>query len=252
MFGDYLVVSLFAAWAVAAGGQRLAYFALPVLFAGVLATASNGCLVSVIAGVGTVVIAHRSFWKPRQLGAVLLAVGVLLGTVAVFYDQIQEAAMERFSGGRSEIGGAAAKGAGERLPIWENLIVQVMQRPLGVGPGGFGDINAETTGDHHAAHSEYLGMLAERGFLGFAGWCGVMGGILLMVRRIAAASTIGYRPFGVPQTYGLFGAMAAHALVIELSHFRHTWLIFAVLAAAAAQATARTADAEPIVLREAA
>ena len=64
-----------------------------------------------------------------------------------------------------------------------------------------------------------------------------------MLGRIRAAAALGFRPLGVEQLYGLFGALAAHALVIELSHFRHTWLVFAVITATAMQAAARTASA---------
>ena len=242
MFGDYLVVSFFICWAAAAAaGRRLFYLGLPLLGLGVLSTHSNGCLVSLIGGCGVTVAAYRSFWKPKQLGTVLVLGGALLGIVGVFHDQLQQVAVQRFSGSRSEVGGAALKGASERLPIWENILKLVWQNPGGIGPGNLADVEAATTGDKHSAHSEYLGMLAERGFFGLAGWFGILGALFLMLGRIRTAAAAGFRPLGVEQLYGLFGALAAHALVIELSHFRHTWIVFAIITAAAMQAVARTA-----------
>src|SRR5207244_12802553 len=146
------------------------------------------------------------------------------------------------SGSRTEVGGAALKGASERLPIWANILKLVAQKPGGIGPGNLADLEAATTGDKHCAHSEYLGMLAERGFFGLAGWGTVLGGLFLMPGRIRTAAAAGFRPLGVEQLYGLFGALAAHALVIELSHFRHTWIVFAIITATAMQAVAYTKD----------
>jgi len=240
MFGDYLVVSFFVAWAAAAAKRPIFYLGLPLLGLGVLSTHSNGCLVSLIGGVGVTLIAYRKFWQPKQLGSALLLAGILFGIVGAFHDQLQQLAVERFSGSRAEVGGAALKGASERLPVWEDILKLVAQKPGGIGPGNLADVEAETTGDKHAAHSEYLGMLAERGFFGLAGWCAILVGLFLMLGRIRTAAAAGFRPLGVEQLYGLFGALAAHALVIELSHFRHTWIVFAVITATAMQAAART------------
>ena len=96
-------------------------------------------------------------------------------------------------------------------------------------------------------------MLAERSVIGLAGWLGVLAALVAMVGRLRAAVRHGYRPFGIEPLYGLLGAIAVHALVVELSHFRHTWLVFALIAAAAAQAAALTTDpaapelAEPLL-----
>jgi len=243
MFGDYLVGAFFVTWAAAAAGRRIFYAGLPLLGLGILSTHSNGCLVSLIGGCGVTVIAYPAFWKPKQLGSTLVLAGTLFGIVGAFHDQLQQLAVERFSGSRTEVGGAALKGASERLPIWANILKLVAQKPGGIGPGNLANVEAATTGDKHSAHSEYLGMLAERGFFGLAGWGTVLGGLFLMLGRIRKAAAAGFRPLGVEQLYGLFGALAAHALVIELSHFRHTWIVFAIITATAMQAAARMAAA---------
>jgi O-antigen ligase len=197
--------------------------------------------------------AHRWFWRPRCLGAILVLAGIGAGVLGVWHDDIQQALVERMSGSREEVGGAAMKGASERLPVWKSAFEDILAVPTGVGPGNF-NREGDLSGDYHAAHSEYIGMLAERGFVGLAGWLGVLGGILLMIGRLGKAAAAGFEPLGVPALYGLVGAIATHALVIELSHFRHTWLVFALVAGAAAQTMRLSAHgpAVAVALQEAA
>src|SRR5262249_61273848 len=93
----YLVVSFFVAWATAGGGRPLFYIALPLLLIGVRATASNGCMVSLLAGVAAVVVACPGLWEPRQLAAGLALGPVLLGLPGVFHGQIAKVARPAFS-----------------------------------------------------------------------------------------------------------------------------------------------------------
>jgi len=130
----------------------------------------------------------------------------------------------------------------------------VLAVPTGVGPGNF-NVEGDPANDHHSAHSEYLGMLAERGFVGLVGWCGLLAGVFAMVTRLRSAAAAGFRPLGVEPLYGLVAAIVLHALVVELSHFRHVWMVLAVISAAAAQTAVRaTADGPEVlpVLAEAA
>jgi O-antigen ligase len=236
MFGDYLVLSFFVAWATAAGGRPLWYFALALLFAGIRATASNGALVALLGGVGATWAASSSFWSRKSLGLVAIAGAILIAIVGVWHEEIEEFAVAQMSASRGEVGGAAMKGASERLPIWEHILGLVAENPLGVGPGNLADVNAETTGDDHGAHNEYFGMLGERGVLGLAGWLALLASVLAMLMRLRAAAAAGYRPLGVLPLFGVFGAAVSHALVIELSHFRHFWMVLAIIAGASMQA----------------
>jgi O-antigen ligase len=247
MFGNYLVISFFVAWATAGGGRKLAYLALPLLFAGIRSTASNGALVAFLGGCGAAWAASSSFWTRRTLGLLAVTGALVLAVGGMFHEEIESAVVAQLNSARGDVGGAAMKGASERLPIWENTILQLGKSPLGVGPGNLSTVNAETTGDYHGAHNEYIGMLGERGVIGLAGWLGILGGVFMMLLRIRAAEAGGYRPLGVVQLFGLFGAIASHALVIELSHFRHFWMVLAVVAAASMQAAAvPLPEAEPL------
>jgi len=235
MFGDYLVISFFVAWATAAR-RPVFYVALPLLFVGIRATASNGALVALMGGCGATWAASSSFWTRRTLGILALVGAIGLAVVGIWHDDIEEFAVAQMSAARGEVGGAALKGASERLPIWENILKLVAENPFGVGPGNLADVDAETTGDNHGAHNEYFGMLGERGYLGLAGWLALMVTVFLMLMRLRAAAAAGYEPLGIHQLFGLYGAAASHALVIELSHFRHFWMVLAVIVGAVMQA----------------
>jgi O-antigen ligase len=236
MFGNYLVVSFFLTWAVAETGRPLFYLALPFLFLGIRATASNGALLAMLGGAGAVVLSLRGFWNRRVLGLVCIVLGITIAVVGVYREDIETFAMRELGGARGEVGGAALKGAGERFPIWETVFETVLESPIGVGPGNFASVNAALTGDYHGAHNEYLGMLGERGFLGLAGWLALLVSVFGMLRALDAAAPAGYRPLGMHGLYGLFGAILAHSLVIEVSHFRHFWMVLAMIAAGAWQA----------------
>jgi hypothetical protein len=253
MYGNYLVLSFFLAWSLAGAGRRWVYLALPVLFAGIRATASNGALLGLLGGCAAVVLAtpaNRSF--PR-VGSALMAAAALLLVVAVWHEPIERAAHGVLSSERGAMGGAALKGAGERIPLWLDAFAQIRRAPGGVGPGNFNLEGGRSSGTHLSAHNEYLGMLTERGPLGLAGWCGILLGLLGMVRAIGWASAGGARTLAPLPLFGLFGAVALHATVIELSHFRHFWLAMAIVTAAAAQARASaTVEVERATVLEAA
>ena len=69
---------------------------------------------------------------------------------------------------------------------------------------------------------------------------------------LRGAFVAGYRPLATDQLYGLLGALSMHAVVIEMVHFRHLWMVFAMLMAAAMQAdwsTARETEEPMVALR---
>src|SRR6185295_7819658 len=91
----------------------------------------------------------------------------------------------------------------------------------------------------NSAHNDYLGMLVERGPLGLLGWCSLLLAMWLLVARLGQAP--GPAPLAWLPLHGLVAAVAMHAFVVELFHFRHLWLAFALVTAAATTAGARPA-----------
>jgi hypothetical protein len=238
MYGNYLVLSFFLAWSVAAAGRRWAYVALPILFFGIRATASNGALLALLGGCAAVVLAAPANRSIPRVGVALMAGAASVVVVGLWHAPLERAVHGVLSSQRGAIGGAALKGAGERIPLWLDALAQIQRAPGGVGPGNFNLEGGRSSGTHLSAHNEYLGMLTERGPLGLAGWCGILLGLFGMVRALGWASAGGAHTLAPLPLYGLFGAVALHATVIELSHFRHFWLALALVAAATVQARA--------------
>src|SRR5205814_2306218 len=73
-------------------------------------------------------------------------------------------------------------------------------------------------------------------FLGLAGWLALLAAVFAMLRTLQSAAAIGYEPLGIYALYGLYGSIVTHSLVIEVSHFRHFWMVLAMIAAATWQA----------------
>lgn len=254
MYGDYLVISFFLALTLTLSGHRVMWVSLPVLLMGILSTASNGAMLSFTSGMGATAVAYYWHLTPRQRaaagGVILLGAAGMVVLLGGWWDVIENHALTQMSESRGEIGGAAMKGFDERFPLWLDAIESVRHTPTGVGPANFNRQGGLVSGDFHAAHNEYLGMLSERGPIGLIGWLGILLAVTRMVGRIAAHAADGARTFAPQPLYGLVGAIAAHAGVVELFHFRHVWMAFAVVAAAAASG-GREHD-EPLALAEAA
>jgi len=243
MFGDYLVTSFFLAWAVASSGRRVFYLAMAALLAGVHATASNGALVSVLAGCVGVAAAQPTRRSLPYLGTACAVGAIVLSLGVVFREQIAEGLLDMASQGRGAIGGHAMKGADERLPLWMDAIESLKRWPFGVGPANFNREGGLYSGDFHGAHNDYVGMLTERGPIGLVGWIALLAALPAMILRLRRSAAAGVRTLGIAPLFGLVAAVAAHSLVIELFHFRHFWLVIAVIWAAATQASVGSAPA---------
>jgi hypothetical protein len=236
MFGNYLLTSFFVTWSAAAGGKRYLYFALAPLTLGILETSSNGALLGLLGGFAAFFVASPKLWKPQQLGALCVVAAIGIAVLGIGRQDLIDAAHDMLSSKRGEIGGAALKGAEERIPLWIASAQVFAETPIGVGPNNFDDAIGPVLGDYHGAHSEYVGMLIERGPLGFVGWCAILGSIVIALSRMRRLAAAGFRPLGIEPLYGALGALGLQAFVIELFHFRHFWLLLALIFGVIAQA----------------
>ena len=235
MFGDYLVDTFFLVWAAAASGRRRLYLALPAVLAGILATGSNGATLALACGGMTTFAWHNMRRLLPALGLALVLGAVVLGILGTQRDEAQEALAALASRERGEVGGAAEKGYVERTEIWSEAIELIRRTPMGVGPGNFSQLSGTVSGTYNSAHNEYLGQMVERGPLGLAAWCALLAVVCGWLGRMQGAARPS--PLAVEPLWGLVAAIAVHALVVELSHFRHVWFALAIVAAALARST---------------
>ena len=246
MLADYLVMSLFIGVSLVNDLPKLLVgLACGAIVLGLLATKSNGGMISLGAGVAVwcVVKALASRLPLRPVFAVLSLVVGLSGFAWWLHTEwkvgeAQLAALQRHTfAGRMEHSGES------RGRIRDTLERTYARSPLGIGPGNSGALTLsiaerERPDSYQAkeAHSDYLAYAIERGPLGLAG--------LLIMSLMGFAHAAGYWKFS--PTSGIRGERAAlwtasmaaalmssavHSTVIEKLHFRHFWLFLAVVCA---------------------
>jgi O-antigen ligase len=236
MAGNYMTLSFFLAWAVAQTGARWGYLAMVACVAGGLATASNGTQLSLAVGSAVVLLARSGRRRGLFVGIGCIAAGVAIAVLGVGHTTIKRTILAQVSqGNRDQLGGTAMEGASERLPLWLDAAHEFRQTPTGVGPDNFNRQGGAISGDFHGAHNTYVGMLVERGPIGLAGWLSMLGAVLVLLRSLRAVAPSA-RPFGVEPLLGALAAITAHALTMEVFHFRHLWMFVAILYAARVQA----------------
>jgi hypothetical protein len=249
MCGSYITMSVFIAWSAAAGGRRHYYIAVPILILGILATASNGALASLLVGTIAATALHPLRRPLQWVGAALVGAALVIVVVATTSDTLVKSGMDMMSRGRDSVGGTAVAGAMERFPLWLDAADSVRRVPTGVGPGNFNRNGGSISGVFHGAHNEYLGQLAERGPIGFFGWCAILisaAAALIRLQRSGSATFLG---IGIEPLIGAVAAVALHACVMEFFHFRHLWMLLVVVYAAVAERGVISAR-QPVAVRQ--
>jgi len=239
MCGNYLALSFFLAWSLAAAGRRKFYLAMPALVLGILATASNGAMVNLLVGSAVafaLTAGRRSLLLALGAGLVTAAIGVAI--VGTSQDRLVRSSMDLMDRGRRSIGGTTLEGAEERFPLWLDAADSFQRVPTGVGPGNFNRQGGRISRDFHGAHNEYLGMLAERGPVGLLGWCAVLVSAALALFRLRAGTASGTGQLYVEALLGALAGLSVHAMTMEPFHFRHVWMFLVVIYTAAAQMSA--------------
>jgi O-antigen ligase len=101
------------------------------------------------------------------------------------------------------------------------------QYPLGIGPGQFERVS------ELSAHSTYVRALAEEGLLGMLVFLGLM---LVTLGFAARSAALGRDTYGIGSAALLAAwcGLLANSLFIDTLHWRHLWLLAALIWAGAA------------------
>lgn len=248
MGGSYLVMAFFLAWALVGSGRRAFCLAMPLALAGCLATASNGTAMSLAVGSVATGACYAARRFKQFVGVGCLAAALAAVCMGFNYEQLVRSSMDQLSQGkRDQIGGTAMEGASERLPLWLDAAESLRRAPMGVGPANFNRQGGSVSGDFHAAHNTYVGMVVERGLLGLAGWCAILVGVGAVLGRLRRAARRGVCLLAVEPLYGALGAIIAHSLTMEMFHFRHLWMFMAIVFAAATQLQGWSVERSPLL-----
>jgi O-antigen ligase/polysaccharide polymerase Wzy-like membrane protein len=254
MCADYLGMSFFLLLSLGNHvGRAWRWIASAILLAAIVATKSNGGALSLMVGlvVWTIVRGRTTrFPLPALTGVTLFVVSLVLAGwwmasgLGVGTRQLENLEKHSFLA-------RAEHSSQGRFKIWRQLEATLQKAPLGIGPGNSAwmPVTVEGRERPHSmyskeAHSDYLAYMIERGPLGILALLFVLGQTFGMVRtiwkrRLRAGQA---DPATGALVAGLAGALACsavHSLTIERLHFRHFWLLLAIVCALADTARIR-------------
>jgi hypothetical protein len=236
--GNYLAVSLFVLWAAphpARVWTKLIASA-PLLIATVL-TASNTALVSTVCGLAA---ALACGWLARRKHLVPAALSGLAASVLVFL-VLGASLLPPVLTSRSPVGvtvlsrslGRLDDGAKDRRERWQQAGLLLGGRVMfGIGPNAItpalARLHAPVTGE---IHNDVAAAFLERGIVGGIGAIAIFATILTWALRTVFASWVHGHGWHPEALAGAAVATVTSAWTLEVLHFRHVWLLLALLAA---------------------
>jgi O-antigen ligase len=243
MCADYLGMSLFVVLSLSGHmGRALRWGVVALLVAAIVATKSNGGALSLFVGlvVWAVIRARtRRIPLPVLAGAALVALSLVLSAAWMSAGfGVGSGQLKGLESG-SFLGRFAHSSEG-RLKIWRQLEQTLQKSPLGIGPGNsrWVPLTVEGRERPHSmyskeAHNDYLAYAIERGPLA------LLALLFLLWQAFAKVRTVWKRRARSGEAAGvlaaaLAGALACsamHSLTIERLHFRHYWLLLAMVCA---------------------
>ena len=247
MLAGYLVMSLFFVLSL---GRRIhplmRWGAIAILFLGILASKSLGGNLSLVVGlaVWALMRARTRRLHPLLTGAAALT-AVFMALLAVWLTVglgVGSAQLDEFAS-NSFLARAGRSSAG-RFTIWKNLEDTYKSHPLGIGPGNSSALTFKSASQRlrpgslqaKEAHNDYLAYAIERGPLG------ILGLLLLLGMAFGKLHAAARPPEGrappddamgplVAAAAGALAASCVHGLTIEVLHFRHFWMLMAIVCA---------------------
>jgi O-antigen ligase len=120
----------------------------------------------------------------------------------------------------------------ERFSAQRTGVHLAEQHVLGVGPGQFEE---QQSRQQVSSHSIYIRLLAEQGVLGLVTIVALLGGTLALALGNAAAGRDAYG-VGAAALLGAWCGLLANSAFVDTLHWRHLWVVAALIWVAAARA----------------
>jgi O-antigen ligase len=258
---SYLVTSMFVLTASPWPRAKLVRLAIYgwLVFA-VVTSGSNGALLGAAVG-GAVLAAAHVVRRWSSLGRVMLAAGLVVAAgfaifaVAVAKPTVNQTSVDKLS--QSEQSGALSGNIGRlnnsvatRMSIWSSALRGgFSQSALGVGVGEAQTIQVDNAPLGKSLHNDVLAFLLERGIVGLTALLLLIAVVIRWSAKLARAGPVNLDG-RIWRVQGLAAAVAANfaiSLTHESYHFRHVWLLLALVWVAADMVTspATAAAREP-------
>jgi hypothetical protein len=185
---------------------------------GVVATGSFGAMLQVISGLCVLAYSRAKRLRPatRQLFAITAA-GLLVLVAYVVVSGVQVLPARSDDTGYNAV--HLERSSSGRLDLWGRGFDQILETPLGIGPGSVRAIEALRTGTASTeTHNEPLAFMIERGAIGVLG-------LALLWATLWRTAVL----------HGAGRAMIACLVVAscfrETSHYRHLWILLGLVIA---------------------
>jgi O-antigen ligase len=249
LLGSYLVTSFFVLLASPWPRARLLRLLLGGwMLWGVWLTGSNGGISGLLFGfavLGIGALFRRSRTREQVFGLVgallLLGVALLVGFATLIQweagrSPIEMISQETAGGPLGNTVGRADHGLQDRLQIWQQVWDDASPHlVLGIGPGQLAslDVESRTGVTRTSVHNDYLSALIERGLLGLVAYLALVAALVRWCGRLLVAEGGGratHRALAAAVWANLLFGMAH-----ETYHFRHIWMLFALVWVAAHQ-----------------
>jgi O-antigen ligase len=139
-----------------------------------------------------------------------------------------------------------------REVIWSTGLDAFLKNPLGLGVGPAGFVQEVVVaggpwgaGRSKGLHNDYLAFLVERGVIGFAGLLLLLGALGSILRHGLGHAGRDRQFLWAAALCGMFVFNLIDSVNHEVLHYRHVWLMFALIAAAEKLAGRRSSAMQP-------
>jgi O-antigen ligase len=187
-----------------------------VLLVGVLFSYSRAAWLNLV--VGTVVMLVVLALRRRSGGGALRLLGVLFVATAVLTATVTFTSSASFLQERAKRQAYdSERFGGQRLGLQFG-----QEHPVGIGPGQFEERSPIS------AHSTYVRVFAEQGLLGFMTIAALLLATLIFALRNAALGRDSYG-IGSASLLGAWCGILANSFVVDTLHWRHLWVVAALI-----------------------
>jgi len=233
--GLTLALGLPMAWDVSLSQARGAWswrLYLPLAITAILLTGSRGAVLTGLVGLSIIPWTLRRMRLRTKVALYALAAGSLV--LASYL--VPNASLARIASTRADI---EAGYFGGRVPVWLAGLEVAREHPLvGVGAGGYQEAVEPTIHQEMVAHNVLLSILVEDGTVGLLLFVAMLAALLTPLRHVPS--------FQRRLSIVLFLTLAVGSMALSWDHRKQFWFVLGVLAAQAAQPTARRTLPRPI------
>jgi hypothetical protein len=233
-----------------------------LLLTAIFDSGSNGALLGVIVGTLVVVglrLARRSSYVGRKtLGAALVVtLGVGIFAVVAAAPTVNQGTADKLAQSSAKHGafkdnlGRVNHSVASRVALWSSALKGGFNHSaVGVGVGEGQTIQVNDTSLGKSLHNDVLAFLLERGIVGLLALILLMSFLFRWTARLARAGPVvlNGQLWRMQAFAGAMAATIAVSLTHESYHFRHIWMLFALIwVAADLVAAPKNAEAETLV-----